>query len=67
MGTRDKEKNSVFNVGLNFKLKLAVGYHLPRWSFGLAGHGNFVTYKPSKDTDLSNNTVDIKLSGIYKF
>lgn len=61
------EPNEILNLALNIKYKASMGYRVNKWSLRIISTGNFIGYRPDNDTYINNNSLDIKLSGIYKF
>lgn len=62
-----KEKEKILNIGLITKYKVALVHNFKNWNIGLTSVGSFITFRPSENTIMNTNVIDIKFSTIYKF
>lgn len=63
----NRETEKILNIGLDTKYKAALGYNLGKWSISLVSTGNFVSFRPYKNTILNSNVIDVRFLTIYKF
>lgn len=63
----DNDKEDFVNLGFNAKYKGALGYNINKLSFRISSEGNFIGYKPSAKSFITNNLINLRLESIYKF
>lgn len=64
---KNEASEKILNVGLNTKYKFALGHNLGKWNISLISTGNFVSFRPYKNTILNSNIIDVRFRTIYKF